>query len=219
MKKSNGEIVTATVIAIAVATFLVGACWKPLTTVLGLGNQQQKITQKNTIIRESKPYYITGDDGRAHLIEATKTTTTDIDTNEEQKLSIWQKLMNVGRIWVVLMILGCFFPPLAIIMQAFNQKTKDLAKATYDKLLSTHEELKSETTTIVQSVDQALKTFDAAITAAQSAANVAADEQTKKTQQAIILALTETKNNFLLTLSKKQDSSTKTLVSTLKNNA
>lgn len=214
---NKGEVATAVVIAVAVATFLVGACWKPLTSVLGLGGNPQKISQKSSVIRESKPYYVKGDDGKMHLIEATKTVENTSDTNEEVKLTVWQKLMNVGRIYIVLMILGCFFPPVAIFMGMINKKAKAIANIAYNKLTEEKDELKTETTKIVQSVDAGLKVFDASITSAQNALTVAVDPIIKGNYQAVILALTDAKNQFLTVLSKKQDGSTKALVSELKN--
>lgn len=216
-KSCKGEVAVAIAIATSIAAFLVGACWKPLTNFIGLGGNPQKTMQKSSVIRESKPYYVTGDDGKMHLIEATKTVTNTVDTNEEQKLTIWQKLMNVGRIYIVLMIVGVFFPPVALVMQMFNKKAKELASAAYDKLAQSKDELKSETATIVQSVDVALKTFDSSIQSAQSAAAVSTDPQVKATYNAIVLALTETQKQFLIAMSRKQDSSTKALVSSLKN--
>ena|SRR3990167_7844608 len=217
MKSNNrGEIVMAAVIAIGVAAFVIGAAWKPLTNFLGIGGQPQKTMQKSVSVTESKPYYIKGEDGKMHLLEATKISTTNLDTNEEPKLTLWQKLLNVGRLWVVLMVLGFFFPPVAAVMAFINRKVAAAGKAALAKLQEKHDELKDEAKTIVQSVDIGLKTFDSAIGSAQNALGVATDSQIKSNYQAVILALTDTQKSFLTAMSKRQDSTTKVLVSELK---
>lgn len=41
--------------------------------------------------------------------------------SSEPKKSIWRRIWSLGIIWVVLMILGLFFPPVAIVMGLFNR--------------------------------------------------------------------------------------------------
>lgn len=213
----RGEVAMAVVIAVSLAAFLIGAAWRPLTSFLGIGGKDQKTVQKSTTVTESKPYYIKGEDNKMHLLEATKTTVSNLDTNEEVKLTIFQKLMNIGRIWVVLTVLGFFFAPLGAVMAVINRKAKAVAVAAYDKLQEKHDDMKDEAKTIVQSVDAGLNVFDSDIAAANNALLVTTDPQVKSNYQAIVLALGNSKTHFLAAMSKKQDSTTKVLVSELKN--
>lgn len=210
MKYSNqaGVITMAILVAVAAASLLAGVCFTPLTKFLGLSNGQ-KTTQKHVEKSESTPMFIKGDDGKMHLLNATKSTVSDMDTNEEPKPTIFQRIKGLGFIWVLLMIAGAFFPAtIGAWMHMFNQKVISAGKIAY-------EDLKGETTKIVQSVDIGLKTFDAAIAAHKTAMDVATEPAVKANHQAIIVALGKAKDAFLNAMSVKQDDSTKVLVSQL----
>lgn len=141
--RKRGEVFTFTVLAIAcVAAFLFGSVNNPIKSLFGIGNSGQKTKQQLIIKSESKPIFVKGDDGKQYVLQMTKTEKSTLDTNEEPKLTIWQKLLVLPRLWLILMILGIFFPPIAGIMHVINQK------------------LVGETKKIVGGVEEGLKNMD-----------------------------------------------------------
>lgn len=134
MKKRKGEVFTlAVVVLAAVASFLfAGSSLNPFKS------PGQKTKQIKTIKSESKPIIVKGADGKTYFLQSTKTETSTLDTNEEPQMTLWQKLMVLPKLWLLLMVLGIFFPPIAAIMGVLNKK------------------LMGETTKIVSGVESAL---------------------------------------------------------------
>lgn len=143
IKNNKGEVFTLTVVVLAtVAAFLLGSINNPVKSFFGLGGSGQKTTQKEITKTVSEPIFVKGDDGKEYILKRTCTETSSIDTAEEPKLTIWQRLLMLPRIWLILMILGLFFPPIAGIMSIINQRLMGEAKK------------------IVGGVEEALKTVD-----------------------------------------------------------
>lgn len=139
----RGEVFTTTVLFVAcIAAFLFGSVNNPIKSLFGIGSQGQKTKQTTVIKTESKPVFVTGTDGQKYVLTATTTEKTTMDTNEEPKMTIWQKLLVLPRLWLILMILGIFFPPVAGVMHFINSK------------------LMGETKKIVGGVEESLKNLD-----------------------------------------------------------
>lgn len=124
MKKLNqrGEILIATtaiLIIVGVLGFALGASglrkWIP-----GFAANDNKTKQVSVSKIESKPIIVTGADGKPYILQATKTETSNSELSEEQRLTLWQRLLILPRVWLILMLLGLVFPPVAGIMAFLN---------------------------------------------------------------------------------------------------
>ncbi len=172
---SRGEVITVGLIAaaliIGILGFVVGASGIR-KFVPGFGGHENKTRQVSISHSESKPIFVTDQKtGQQMVLMSTKTEVSNSELSEEQKLSLWQKLMVLPKLWLFLMVLGIFFPPVAAIMGGVNRK------------------LWGETRRIVGGVEESLKALD---------------------------TTPDVKNKVLDTLSKKFDSSTKSLVADIK---
>lgn len=140
LKNKHGEVFTLTVLVLAALTaFLIGTSNNPIKSLFGFTSSSQKTKQTLITKSESKPVFVKGTDGKTYVLQAIKTETSTLDTSEEPKITLWQKLMMLPKLWLILMILGIFFPPLAGIMQFVNKR------------------LMNEATKIVGGVEEALK--------------------------------------------------------------
>lgn len=173
IKNKRGETITVTMVVLAaLAAFLLGTTSNPIKGFFGLGGSGQSTTQKQSSKIISEPVFVTdANTGKQYVLQRKVKETTFEDIMTQPKMTLWQKLMVLPRLWLILMILGIFFPPLAAIMKFLNNK------------------LMGETKRIVGGVEEALKSI--------------ADKP-------------EIKQKILDILSKKYNSSTKALVSDLK---
>jgi hypothetical protein len=89
---------------------------------LGFGGKTQKTKQTSVTKSESKPVFVRAVDGNTYVLQASKSETKTLNTNEEAKMTLWQKLMLLPKLWLILMVLGIFFPPIAAIMGFINKK-------------------------------------------------------------------------------------------------
>jgi hypothetical protein len=124
MNNKRGEVLTITVIALATLCGLVGLWFgqTPYAKALGLGATPQKIQQTSKTITESHPVFVTDSTtGKQYVLQATKTETSTLDTTETPKMTLWQKLMMLPKLWLLLMVLGIFFPPVAAFMGYINK--------------------------------------------------------------------------------------------------
>ena len=131
MKKLNqkGEIITIGIVAagliIGILGFLAGSTGLS-KFIPGLHQKDNKTIQTTVSKSESKPIFVTDTKtGQQMVLYATKTETSTSDLSEEQKMSFWQKLLILPKLWLLFMILGVFFPPIAAFMGMFNHKVKD----------------------------------------------------------------------------------------------
>jgi len=131
MVKMNrkGEVVTITVIALALMAGAIGLFFAQTkyAKVLGLSSDAQKTKQVTTTTQECKPIMVTGQDGKTYYLQATTTKTSTLDTSEEPQMTMVQKLLLLPKMWILLMVLGIFFPPLSIFMGYLNGKLKTAA--------------------------------------------------------------------------------------------
>ncbi len=127
LKNNRGEVFTLTVVILAaLAAFVIGSSSK-WGNLVGIGSKEQKSKQVYTSKSESKPIIVTGQDGKQYILQATKTETSTLDMAEEVKMTLWQKLLMLPKLWLGLMILGIFFPPVAGIMSFINARLKGAA--------------------------------------------------------------------------------------------
>ena len=201
------------------------------------GGDGQKTTQRQSYVETIEPYSVDGKpasiqlpDGSEGLIFKRTKRTDNLDEVVQPKLSLWQKLKQVGWWWLALTIGGMFFGPLGMVMSTINSKAKAAALAVAGQVKSKYEDMTTESKRIVLSVDKGLDVFDAsiaaanaAVSAAEAAAALTADPQVlsaqhtiKATYQAVSKALVDTKKAFLIVLKNEQDESTKLLISKLR---
>jgi hypothetical protein len=188
--------------------------------VLPMFGNNQKIVSTKTV--ESKPVWIKNPDGTSTMVQTTSTTVDN--SNEPVKLTFWQKIQNLGVLGMLLTGLGFAFPPLGAILMIIWRRVTGAAKvalSTANQTISDwkdkQEELSWEAKTIVKSVDEGLASMDANIRAAQTMADSTTDATVKASYTTITKALLDMKQDFLDAMSRKQDSTTKKLVSELKN--
>ena len=192
----KGVVEVAIVLYIALA-FVIGIfAYKPAVTLLG---GSAKKTSQSVIKKEEKlpsVWYI-DEKGNKYIAYAYKSESSNINISETPKQTLWQKILNLGFWGILLIILGCLFPPVgAVLMFIWNKIVGGLKKQ--------HEELCAEAKTIVSSVDEGLAVMDTAIAAA-------------KDKPEIYALMVDLKKDFLTALSRKQDATTKKLVAQLQN--
>lgn len=123
MKNEKGEIFT--VLAI-VSMAILGAIFIPndVSKAIGIQNKQNKIVQKqiDTIEllkdRDGKP--IRSEDGTYIVKRVTKIDESD----KQQSVTLWERIRSLPALWLVLMIAGVFFPPIALVMGVINKGLK-----------------------------------------------------------------------------------------------
>ncbi len=197
----KGEVITIGIVTAAILIgilgFVVGASGVR-KFIPGFGGKDNKTVQTSVSKVESKPIIVTGADGKPYILQATKTEMSNSDLSEEQKMSWIQRLLFLPKLWLLLMILGIFFPPIAAFMAMINKK------------------LMGETKKIVNGVEAGLTSLEdkslspQLITKLQMGVALTPDEVT------VVLDHTKAKTKILDTLSKKFDASTKLLVAKIK---
>lgn len=240
MKLNQKGIATIAVILYCVGTFFgTVLLWKPVTNMFGIGNSPQKKQTSMFKKTETKPILVyTDEKGREHIAMATKEEISNLQLSEESKLTLWQKIKNLGFIGVVLVILGFIFPPLGAILLIVWNKISSAMKLALEKVKDSNEELSDEAKKIVHSVDEGLAQFDTAIAAAKVvvdssqqtivlASNITDSvsrtvtlqnaQQSQAVAQAVLNSIVNLKKDFMTALSRKQDASTKMLIAELKN--
>ncbi len=112
MKNRRGEVITLTLLIVAaVATFFfAGSNLNPFKSP-GQKTKQTVITKS-----ESKPIIVKGQDGKEYILQSTKTETSTLDTNEEPKMTLWQRILALPKLIALLVVLGCVFPAFGLFM-------------------------------------------------------------------------------------------------------
>ena len=140
----KGEAITIGIVAFSIIVGVLGfiAGSTGIRKIIpGLGGDK-KIVQTHISRSESKPVILTGADGKPYILEATKEEVKIMESLDSQKMSLWQKLTVLPKLWLLLMILGIFFPPVAGIMGVINRR------------------LYSETKKIVGGVEDSIKALE-----------------------------------------------------------
>ena len=94
----------------------------------GLGHKDTKTTQTSVTKTEVKPIWVKAPDGTMHMMESSVTETSTSNGTAQQKTTLGEKLLVLPKLWLLLMVLGIFFPPLAGIMGFVNRKLYDEAR-------------------------------------------------------------------------------------------
>lgn len=126
--------------------------------------------------------------------------------NIEPPETLWTKFWKMGIMAVVTIVLLSYLGIWPIITLWWNKKIKPKIAATQvqlENLKTEKEELSADAKKIVQSVDEGLAIMDAAIIVAKG-----------QPYESLLMSL---KRDFLIAMSRRQDSTTKKLVATLKN--
>ena len=200
----NRKGITELVLMYTVIAFLGGIfLWKPVTSALGLSTPKT-VNQSSIKKEEKKPViYVIDDKGEVHIGYATSSSIETNSKSSETQLTFFQKIKNLGFIGIILVILGFLFPPVgAVLLFVWNKVTSVLKKKLDDSEIA-HDALSYDAKKIVQSIDEGLAVIDTAIASA-------------KTPE-IQVTITQLKKDFLTAMSRKQDTTTKLLVSELKN--
>jgi hypothetical protein len=187
-----------------VGAFLLGVIlYKPTTSILGISSPKTTKQAVNKKEEKRPTIYFVDDKGNVTIGYTTVNTFSNIESSAETQLTLWQKVQNLGFMGIVLVILGCLFPPVgAILMFIWNKVTSGL-KNKINEVEVAHEELSADAKKIVLSVDEGLAVIDTAIAAAKT-------PEIKETT-------VQLKKDFLTAMSRKQDCTTKLLVAELKN--
>lgn len=190
-------VVEAVIIVYIAVAFLIGI-FVPKVMPSLFGGQAKKTSQSVIKKEEKLPsvWYI-DEKGNKYIAYAYKSEQSNINITEVPKQTLWQKILNLGFWGILLVVLGCLFPPVgAILMFIWNKIVGGLKQK--------HEELCAEAKTIVSSIDEGLAVMDMAIAAS-------------KDKPEIYALMVQLKKDFLSALSKKQDATTKLLVAQLQN--
>ena len=198
-------VVEALVILYIVCAFLGGVLlWKPALNLLGISNTPKK-TSNSVITKEEKlpsVWYI-DEKGNKFIAYAYKIEKSNINVSEQPKLTLWQKIQNLGIWGIILIILGCLFPPVGAVLMFIWKKVTGALHTQIDTLEVQHTELSEDAKKIVLSVDEGLAVFDGAIAASNG-------------NPALYAAMVDLKKDFLSAMSRRQDATTKLLVAQLK---
>lgn len=128
----RGEFITVGVIAFALLAGTVGLLVgsSGLSRIIpGLHQKENKTKSTYVSKSESKPIFVTdAKTGQQMVLYSTKTETSTADSSEEQKMTFWQKLWVLPKLWLLFMVLGIFFPPIAAIMGVINHRLMGEAK-------------------------------------------------------------------------------------------
>lgn len=237
--KKNGFIIegTAAIIFLISAATLAIFTLTPAKNLIKIGGDGSKSVQSQSyketiepVMENGEPVKVKLADGSEGLIFKRTKSSNTLDEQTHPKLTIWQKIKQIGWWWLALSIGAMFIPALGF-MNTINSKAKNAALALVDKIKADHANLKSEAQRIVLSVDEGLNVFDTAIKAAQAMidaetasmatitdpAILAVHQTAILRYQAVLKALMDTKKAFLDALKTKQDESTKLLVPQLRN--
>lgn len=230
----------------AAAVFLVAAATlavvnlTPLGSILGIGGrgEGQKTTQSQSYKEMLVPYTEDGrpvkvrlEDGSEGILFKKIVTNESLDERIQPKMTLLQKLKNLGGWWIFLTIAGMFFGPLGLVMNAINGRAKAAALKLADTLKNQQQTTIEEARTIVLSVDEGGEKIKASIEAekkaAESARALAAQTADPKLLEsynaiaaqhdAIARALEGAMKAFYDELSRRQNKSTKLLVGQLRN--
>ena len=199
-----------------------------------------KITSKVT---ESYPMFYKDKEGNfiPSKVPYMKTEENFNSTTEKAPETLWEKFWRMGAMAVIIIVILSYLGLWPIITLWWNNKIKPKIEATKVKLADTEEEmssLKGDAKLIVTSVDEGLAAMNTEIAAAQASFNnaqaalnsaaliedpalragaLANAQNLVARAMSILEAVTKMKTEFITAMSRKQDTTTKMLVSELKN--
>lgn len=217
---------------------------KSFNNIFHGGQNKTKITSKVT---ESYPMFYKDKDGNfiPSKVPYMKTAENFNYVTENPPETLWEKFWHLGAMAVLIVVVLSYLGLWPIIALWWNKKIKPKIEQTEAQLEDMTEQkdvLRGDAKLIVISVDEGLAAINTSIASAQStydaskmalnAANSLVDSSTDQafkrasianaqitlsTSEAVLDAVTDLKKEFLAAMSRKQDTTTKLLVSTLKN--
>lgn len=189
----------------AIGYFVVPSVGKAVNTVFqGSGNRQKQVRK---VTEQYATFYQDKDGNFKPTPVPYKRTENSLNyINTEPPETLWTKFWKMGAMAVIVIVLLSYLGLWPIITLWWNKKIKPKITATQTQLENLKvekEALSEDAKKIVQSVDEGLVVMDAAIAAAKG-----------QPHEALLVSL---KRDFLIAMSRKQDSTTKKLVALLKN--
>ena len=228
VKSKRGFVVEGTILLAVGATILLATLWKPLSSTVGgfIGSvQPQKVNKQMYKKSESKPVFYEDEKGRQVVAHWTKKESSTSMLSEESKLSLWQKIKNLGVVGILLAVAGFMFPPFGAILLFIWSRVKKGMKTAVNSANKQIEQIKDEKNSltdeaklIVMSIDSGLESLNEATRASAALAISSIDPKTKEIYFAVSQSLEKAKHDFLTAMSRKQNSTTKNLVKELLKN-
>lgn len=114
-------ILIGTLVGITVLFLVTG----PLKGVFG-GSSKKVKTERSSVVTE--PVFVKDKKtGETYVLQKTSSTFSNFETNDQSRTLV-QKLLALPKLWLLLMILGLFFPPIAGVMGFINSRLTLAAK-------------------------------------------------------------------------------------------
>lgn len=114
LNSRKGEVITVSLIAIAILSGIVGLWFggTKYAKAVGLGSSGDgnKTKQVSKTVTESKPIIVKDQFGNPYILQATKTEISTLDTQEEPKMTFWQRILMLPKFILILSVLGVIFP-------------------------------------------------------------------------------------------------------------
>jgi len=156
------------------------------------------------------------------LIPVKETYKEEFENSDAQQPpeTLWQKFLHLGIMIIPVIALISYLGAWPLIYKFIVAPLKAkiaAAEAATAAVTEDHDALTQEARKIVLSIDHGLVAIDSNINAANAMASATLDPTVKTSYTTIAKALLDMKQDFLTSMSKIQDGSTKALVSTLKN--
>ncbi len=108
------------IVGIFFASLILSGCATPFNFPSTPRNEpQQKFIHSETFKSEPKIIKVGGED--VYVGDKIEKTYDTGLSQTKPKASIFQKVMALGVGWIILMVLGMFFPPVALVMGIFNR--------------------------------------------------------------------------------------------------
>lgn len=200
-------------------------------------------TKISSKVTETYPMFYKDKDGNfiPSKVPYMKTEENFNSTTEKAPETLWEKFWHLGAMAVLIIVVLSYLGLWPVIVLWWNKKIKPKIEATKAKLADTEEEmgsLKGDAKLIVTSVDEGLAAMNMEIASAQAtfsnaqaalnsaaliedpalrAAALANAQNLVARSTAILDAVSKVKKEFVVAMSRKQDTTTKMLVSELKN--
>ena len=197
MRNQRGAISVALLLGIFLVGTLIALYPNPIRTGFGLEQKPNTIVQKTSHDEKLVPVMVNGQE------VGFKTVTNETCNVSDQAPKGWiNDLLALPRLWILLMVLGCFCPAVAAFMANLNGKIKTAAQTAYN-------DLTGNTKQIVVGVKRGLDTLPT------SAVVLPANSVVTLNGQAVVVTPVNYKQGFLDALSVSQDTETEDLVKEL----
>ena len=151
MKKNERGFAEVAILYFVIAGLALFFIPNPVSNVLGVGVRPNKTVQREITTEKLVP--VTDSKGNQIAFKTVSTTETS-DVDQPQKVGFWQSVLALPRLWLLLMVLGLFFPPVGAFMAWLNSKIKGKLQDLTDH----HKDLEGDAKKIVLGMDKAFAT-------------------------------------------------------------